>query len=102
MGAPPEDDPGTPGNGAPETAVAKSKSGDPVRIGTAKTAQGKDLAVACVLAQLNGAGQLRDLISGNGLGSWQNVLNAHLDNQDGFNQGQCVGEIINTRVHFQN
>ncbi len=24
------------------------------------------------------------------------------DNQDGFNQGQCVGEIINTRVHFQN
>ncbi|MBK7876886.1 MAG: vanadium-dependent haloperoxidase [Planctomycetes bacterium] len=22
------------------------------------------------------------------------------DNQDGFNQGQCVGEIINTRVHF--
>lgn len=24
------------------------------------------------------------------------------DNQDGFNQGQCVGEIINTRLHFQN
>ncbi len=36
---------------------------------------------------LNGAGQLRDLINGNGLGSWQNVLNAHLDNQDGFNDG---------------
>lgn len=36
---------------------------------------------------LNGAGQLRDLINGNGLGNWQNVINSHLDNQDGFNDG---------------
>jgi glycosidase len=37
---------------------------------------------------LNGAGQLRDLINGGGFGSWQNVLNAHLDNtDDGFNNG---------------
>ncbi len=37
---------------------------------------------------LNGAGQLRDLLNAQGLGSWQNVLSAHLDNQDdGFNNG---------------
>jgi len=36
---------------------------------------------------LNGAGQLRDLVNGNGGGSWQNVINAHLDNQDGNNDG---------------
>lgn len=36
---------------------------------------------------LNGAGALRDLIGGGGLGSWQTVLNAHLDNQDGNNDG---------------
>lgn len=37
---------------------------------------------------LNGAGQLRDLRNAQGFGSWQNVLNAHLDNQDdGFNNG---------------
>ncbi|MBL9032233.1 MAG: hypothetical protein JNM80_11075 [Phycisphaerae bacterium] len=37
---------------------------------------------------LNGAGQLRDLISAGGFGSWSNVLSAHLDNQDdGFNNG---------------
>lgn len=36
---------------------------------------------------LNGAGQLRDLINASGNGSWQNVINAHLDNQDGNNDG---------------
>lgn len=36
---------------------------------------------------LAGAGQLRDLNNANGLGTWQNVLNQHLDNQDGFNDG---------------
>lgn len=36
---------------------------------------------------LNGAGQLRDLIGAAGNGSWQNVINAHLDNQDGNNDG---------------
>jgi glycosidase len=37
---------------------------------------------------LNGAGQLRDLLNANGLGSWQNVLSSHLDNQDdGLNNG---------------
>lgn len=37
---------------------------------------------------LNGAGQLRDLLNAGGFGSWQNVLNAHLDNQDdGLNNG---------------
>ncbi len=39
------------------------------------------------LLDLNGAGQLRDLISAAGNGSWQNVINAHMDNQDGFNDG---------------
>lgn len=37
---------------------------------------------------LNGAGQLRDLLNGAGLGSWLNVLNAHIDTaDDGFNNG---------------
>jgi alpha-amylase len=37
---------------------------------------------------LNGAGALRDLRNSGGFGSWQNVLNAHLDTQDdGFNNG---------------
>lgn len=37
---------------------------------------------------LNGAGQLRDLINAGGFGTWQNVLGAHLDNaDDGFNNG---------------
>ncbi len=39
---------------------------------------------------LNGAGRLRDLIGGGGLGSWSsnNVLNAHIDaTDDGFNNG---------------
>jgi glycosidase len=36
---------------------------------------------------LAGAGQLRDLNNANGFGSWQNVLNQHLDNEDGFNDG---------------
>ncbi len=37
---------------------------------------------------LNGAGQLRDLRGALGVGSWQNVLSSHLDNQDnGFNDG---------------
>lgn len=36
---------------------------------------------------LAGAGQLRDLNNANGFGSWLNVLNQHLDNQDGFNDG---------------
>lgn len=44
---------------------------------------------------LNGAGQLRDLLNAAGLGSWQNALNAHLDNQDdGFNNGTLgVGHV---------
>ncbi len=37
---------------------------------------------------LNGAGSLRDLHNAAGLGSWDNVLSAHLDNADnGFNDG---------------
>lgn len=36
---------------------------------------------------LNGAGQLRDIINAGGFGTWLNVLNAHLDNADGFNDG---------------
>ncbi len=37
---------------------------------------------------LNGAGQLRDLLNARGFGAWQNVLNAHLDTQDdGLNNG---------------
>lgn len=37
---------------------------------------------------LNGAGQLRDIRNAQGFGSWQNVMNSHLDNQDdGFNNG---------------
>jgi hypothetical protein len=37
---------------------------------------------------LNGAGQLRDLLNSGGFGTWQNVLNAHLDTaDDGFNNG---------------
>ncbi len=36
---------------------------------------------------INGSGELRNLISASGFGSWQTVLNAHLDNADGFNDG---------------
>jgi alpha-amylase len=37
---------------------------------------------------LNGAGQLRDINNAGGFGHWQNVLNAHIDNEDdGFNNG---------------
>ncbi|MBX3381053.1 MAG: hypothetical protein KF805_13245 [Phycisphaeraceae bacterium] len=36
---------------------------------------------------LNGAGTLRDLINASGAGSWANVVSAHLDNADGFNDG---------------
>ena len=36
---------------------------------------------------LNGSGQLRDLVAAGGVGSWQGPLNAHLDNQDGLNDG---------------
>ena len=37
---------------------------------------------------LNGAGQLRDLIDAGGFGSWQSVLSAHMDTaDDGFNNG---------------
>lgn len=37
---------------------------------------------------LNGAGQLRDILNNNGSRSWQDALGAHLDNQDdGFNNG---------------
>ncbi len=37
---------------------------------------------------LNGAGQLRDILNASGLGAWSNVIGAHLDNQDdGFNNG---------------
>jgi len=36
---------------------------------------------------LTGSGQLRDLNNAGGFGSWQNVLNNHLDNEDGFNDG---------------
>jgi len=37
---------------------------------------------------LNGAGALRNLVNARGFGSWQNVLNAHIDvAADGFNNG---------------
>ncbi len=37
---------------------------------------------------LNGAGQIRNLIGASGTGSWNNVTGAHLDNvDDGFNNG---------------
>jgi alpha-amylase len=37
---------------------------------------------------INGSGQIRNVISGAGLGTWANVLPAHLDNQDdGLNNG---------------
>jgi len=36
---------------------------------------------------INGSGELRNLVSASGFGSWQTVLNAHLDNADGFNDG---------------
>ncbi len=37
---------------------------------------------------LNGAGQLRNLVNGGGFGSWQNIVGSHLDNtDDGFNNG---------------
>lgn len=36
---------------------------------------------------LAGSGQLRDLNNASGFGSWQSVLNNHLDNEDGFNDG---------------
>lgn len=37
---------------------------------------------------LNGAGQLRDILNGGGFGTWQSVLNAHLDTaDDGLNNG---------------
>ncbi len=37
---------------------------------------------------INGSGQLRNLVNGGGLGTWANVLPAHLDNQDdGLNNG---------------
>jgi len=37
---------------------------------------------------LNGAGRLRDLIGAGGFGSWQGVMNSHIDNaDDGLNNG---------------
>jgi glycosidase len=37
---------------------------------------------------LNGAGQLRDLINAGGFGSWQNAISAHIDTvDDGYNNG---------------
>lgn len=36
---------------------------------------------------INGAGVLRSLITSAGSGSWANVVSAHLDNADGFNDG---------------
>jgi glycosidase len=37
---------------------------------------------------LNGAGALRNLVNQRGFGTWQNVLNAHIDSaDDGFNNG---------------
>jgi glycosidase len=37
---------------------------------------------------LNGAGQARDLVSARGFGSWLNILQGHIDNEDdGFNNG---------------
>ncbi len=36
---------------------------------------------------INGSGELRNLVNAGGLGSWQTVLNAHLDNADGYNDG---------------
>jgi hypothetical protein len=36
---------------------------------------------------INGAGVLRGMITSSGLGTWANVVSAHLDNADGFNDG---------------
>jgi len=36
---------------------------------------------------INGAGVLRSMITSSGLGTWANVVSAHLDNADGFNDG---------------
>jgi len=36
---------------------------------------------------LNGAGRLRELVNAKGFNSWQTVLDQHLDNVDGFNNG---------------
>ena len=36
---------------------------------------------------INGSGELRNLVNAGGTGSWQTVLNAHLDNADGYNDG---------------
>jgi glycosidase len=36
---------------------------------------------------LNGAGRLREVVNARGFNSWQTVLDQHLDNVDGFNNG---------------
>ncbi|MBC7834403.1 MAG: hypothetical protein H7Y88_04790 [Phycisphaerales bacterium] len=46
---------------------------------------------------LNGAGQLRDLLNAQGFGTWGNVLSSHLDNQDdgnGTNGSQGVMHVF--------
>lgn len=46
---------------------------------------------------LNGAGQLRDLVNAAGFGSWLNVLNAHIDTtDDGFNNGTLGVNHVNS------
>lgn len=46
---------------------------------------------------LNGAGQLRVLYDSGGFGSWENVLSAHMDNQDdGFNNGSIGVNHVNS------
>ena len=36
---------------------------------------------------INGSGQLRNLVNAGGVGTWQDVINNHLDNIDGYNDG---------------
>lgn len=46
---------------------------------------------------LNEAGQLRDIVSADGAGSWQNVMNASVDNSDdGFNNGSLGVHHVNS------
>ncbi|MCK6457307.1 MAG: hypothetical protein L6Q92_12360 [Phycisphaerae bacterium] len=54
--------------------------------GTGWPAQGWEFGNRDAL-DLNEAGQLRDLVSADGSGSWENVMNASVDNVDGFNNG---------------
>lgn len=45
---------------------------------------------------LNEAGSLRDLMTANGAGSWENVMNSSVDNVDGFNNGTIGVHHVNS------